>query len=87
VQAEAVGQGHLGVGRFEGLELLGPVVGLFGPRLAVERGGLDLAQELREGERPLADRRLRRLVGLFGQAHDQVHQGRVPGLPGAAHVL
>ena len=44
---------------------------LFLARLAVEAGGLDLAQELGEGESAFADRRFRRLVRLGGETLDQ----------------
>ncbi len=87
VQPQPVGQRHFGVGRFEGLDLLDPVMGLFFPGLAAEAPAADLRQEAIERRRAVADRFGRRLVGLGGQGLDERHQFGVLGLPGVAQVL
>ncbi|CAA9429506.1 MAG: hypothetical protein AVDCRST_MAG64-3436 [uncultured Phycisphaerae bacterium] len=87
VQAQAVRQRRLRRGRFERLELLDPVVGLLGPGFLVERLAADLGDEALERHRAFAGRRGGRGVRLGCELPDEPDHGRIPGGPGASHVV
>ncbi len=87
VELQSIRKGYFRVGRLQRLELFNAIVSLFLARLAMETGGLDLAQELGEGEGAFANRRLRLLVGLRCQSLDQLDHPRIFRFPGTPDVV